>query len=173
MPKYLIHTIDSASNGVLKFQRREIIWYTIILFYVFVKQRLEVDFSIQINFQNVYIFPLNTHCNKNGQNIILHFPSVRLVVHLTGNVISEKQRMEMSNEANARNAEFYVEFFFRNPFLLGAFTHSFSALRCVFSVLSLIEPAKESSQKTQNIAENACINGMWQLGFQLANHLKW
>ena len=38
-------------------------------------------------------------------------------------------------------------------------------MRCVFSVLSLIEPTKESSKKTQCIAENGCVNGMWQLGF--------
>ena len=45
------------------------------------------------------------------------------------------------------------------------FTHAFSEMHWV---LTLIEPTKVITRKTQRNAENACVNGMLQLGFKHA-----
>ena len=46
------------------------------------------------------------------------------------------------------------------------FMHAFSALRCVFRVLTLIEPTNVITLKMQRNAKNACANRMWQLGLK-------
>ena len=48
------------------------------------------------------------------------------------------------------------------------FPHGFTALRCVFKVITFFhrhQQTKVSNKKTQSNAENACGNRMWQLGF--------
>ena len=52
------------------------------------------------------------------------------------------------------------------------FTHVFSALHCIFDVLTLVYLCLWNfnviSSKTQRNAENACLNGMWQLGLNVS-----
>ena len=45
------------------------------------------------------------------------------------------------------------------------FPHAFTALRCVFEVLTVGGQNKLSASKMQCNAENACENWMWQLAF--------
>jgi len=54
---------------------------------------------------------------------------------------------------------------YRRRVYTSGFSHVFTALHCVFLILTLAWFNQGSFEKSQCNAENACGNRMWQLGF--------